>query len=67
MSLLSSNVIYLRGFILSGIIALSSSTVVQMSLALPLNLLSLYYFSKSRPYTLQLKGYKVKNYLVIYH
>lgn len=38
-----------------------------MGLAIPLNILTLLYFSRARPYTFKFKKYRIKNYIVIYH
>lgn len=44
-------VIMLRILLLSFIISFASNTVLQMSLAIALNVLALMYFSKARPYS----------------
>jgi hypothetical protein len=68
LALLCPNVLYLRVILLSAFIALATSSVqLQMSLAIPLNVLALLYFSKSRPYTFKFKKYRIKNYIVIFH
>lgn len=68
LALLCPNVLYLRAILLSIFIGLAQSSVqLQMGLAIPLNILTLLYFSRSRPYTFKFKKYRIKNYIVIYH
>jgi hypothetical protein len=50
-ALFSPIVTLLRLTLLSFIIALAPNTILQMSLAIPLNILALFYFSKARPYS----------------
>ena len=62
------NVLYLRVILLSMFIAVAKTSVqVQMGLAIPLNVLTLMYFCRARPYTFKFRKYRIKNYLVIYH
>lgn len=68
LSTLCLNVTYLRAIILSAIISLSKSdAVLQMALAIPLNVLTLMYFSKAKPFTFKFKHLRIKNYFAIYH
>jgi hypothetical protein len=68
LALFCPNVLYLRVILLSMFIALAKTKVqVQMGLAIPLNVLTLLYFSRARPYSFKFQRYRIKNYVVIYH
>ena len=68
LALMCPNVLYLRVILLSMFIAVAKTSVqVQMGLAIPLNVLTLMYFCRARPYTFKFRKYRIKNYLVIYH
>jgi hypothetical protein len=68
LSLLCSNVLYLRAIVLSAIIALAKkSAQLQMGLCIPLNILVLLYFCKARPYTFKFNHFRIKNYFAIFH
>ncbi len=67
-SLLCLNVTILRAILLSAFIALpKTNPLLQMSLCIPLNVLTLLYFCKGRPYTFKFRHYRIKNYVAIYH
>jgi hypothetical protein len=60
-------VTFLRAIILSIIIAFGTSTVLQMALCIPLNVLCLLYFSRARPFSFKYRKRRVRNYIAIYH
>ena len=67
LSMLCLNVTYLRATLLSLFIALAKDSVVlQMSLCIPLNVLTLLYFCRARPYSFKISKYRIKNYFVIF-
>jgi hypothetical protein len=66
-ALLHPNVVYLRAILISLIISFAPTTPFQMGLAIPLNVLSLLYFCKYRPFAFSFRGYHIKNYMAIYH
>ena len=68
LALMCLPVTYLRGLIISLIIALAySSTMLQMSLCIPINILSLLYFIKSRPYSFKFHKRRIRNYIAIFN
>ena len=68
LALMCPNVLYLRVILLSMFIAVAKDSVqLQMGLAIPLNVLTLLYFIRARPYSFKFRKYRIKNYLVIYH
>ena len=59
---------YIRAIVLSMIIVFgSSSTLIQMGLAIPLNTLFLLYIIKSRPYSFKFKKKRFRNYIAIFN
>ena len=66
-ALFAPAVTMLRLVLLSFIISFGPNTVVQMALAIPLNVLALMYFAKARPYSFKERKYKIKNYIAIYN
>ena len=66
-SLMTPVVTLVRLTILSIILVFVKEPVLQLALAISLNLLSLLYFCRARPYSFKLRGYRIKNYLAIYH
>lgn len=68
LALMCPNVIYLRVILLSMFIALAKDSVeMQMGLAIPLNVLTLLYYCRARPYSFKFQKYRIKNYVVIFH
>jgi hypothetical protein len=67
LSLLHPNVVYLRAILLSMIISFAPDSSIQMGLAIPLNILTLFYFCKYRPFAFKFRGFRIKNYIAIYH
>lgn len=68
LALMCPNVQYLRAILLSMFIAVAKSSVqLQMGLAIPLNVLTLLYFCRARPYSFKFSKYRIKNYVAIYH
>lgn len=44
-----------------------TSVSLQMGIAIPFNILVLYYYSKARPFSFKFKKYRIRNYFAIYH
>jgi hypothetical protein len=66
-ALFAPAVTLLRVVLLSLIISFGPNTVIQMALAIPLNVLALMYFAKARPYSFKERKYRIKNYLAIFN
>lgn len=60
-------VTYLRSILLSIILVFGNSTVLQMGLCLPVNVLCLMYFIKARPYSFKFRKRRLRNYIAIFH
>jgi hypothetical protein len=60
-------VTYLRATILSLILVFGSSTLLQMSLCIALNVACLLYFSRARPFSFKYRKRKLRNYIAIFH
>lgn len=60
-------VTYLRIILLSIFIVFADSTIAQMSLCIPLNVLCLLYFIKARPYSFKFKKRRFRNYIAIFN
>ena len=59
---------YLRAIVLSLILVFASdSTLLQMGLCIPLNVLCLLYFIRARPYSFKYKKRRFRNYIVIFN
>lgn len=66
-ALMTPVVTFMRLTILSIILVFVKDPVLQLALAISLNFLVLLYYCRARPYSFKLKGYRIKNYLTIYH
>lgn len=60
-------VTYLRAIILAVVLSFGTSTVLQMSLCIPLNVACLLYFSRARPFSFKFNKRKIRNYVAIFH
>jgi Mn2+/Fe2+ NRAMP family transporter len=67
LALFTPVVTLLRLTFISAILIFCADTVLQMSLCLPVNVITLLYFIKAKPYSFKQKNYRIKNYIAIYH
>lgn len=56
---------YMQAILLGLVIGLCKSPMLQMGLAIPINILVLLYHIKARPYSLKINHFKVKNFMII--
>lgn len=57
---------YMQAILLGMVIGLPrDSPMLQMGLAIPINILVLLYYIRARPYSFKVKHYRIKNYLMI--
>lgn len=61
------HVTYLRATILSVILVFGTSTLMQMAMCIPLNVATLLYFIRARPFSFKYKKRRIRNYIAIYH